>query len=307
MLRPPIRASPTPSDDAADGAATAGASGVDRALAITRYLRSRYRYVASLEPWEPTQSVEQFLLGGGGAGNAYDFAAAQTALAAVVGLEARMVSGYLPGELDPLSGTYMVRSSDAHAWTEVNFGGGAGWVPFDGNPREDGRATAVSRGSAARAVAGLFELRLGDDLRQVVRQVVERAVGSGALGVAALAAAAVAGAGYAAYRSRRRRWMARPPYTLLAATERRQVVLAYGRLMRHSRRHVAPREASETAGGYFARLAERFPHLREELVQVHALVSEAAYRPVPLDGARAEAMRERLLAAGRRIGAVARG
>ena len=283
------------------------ATSLDRALAITRHLRSDYRHVPSGEPWEPTQTVEQFLFGGAGTGNAYDFAAAQTALAAAAGLEARMVTGYLPGELDPLSGTYVVRSSDAHAWTEVNFGGGAGWVPFDGNPRGDGQATAVSRGSAARAVAGLFELRLGDELRQVARQAVELAVGSGGMVLAALAVATVVGAGYAAYRYRRRRRVGWPRYTLLAGTERRQVVLAYGRLMRQLRRDVAPREAGETAGRYFARLAERFPGLREELAQVHALVNEAAYRPVPLDGSRADAIRERLRATGRRLHAQARG
>ena len=132
-------------------------------------------------------------------------------------------------------------------------------------------------------------------------------MGSGVVVLAVLAAAALAGGGYDAYRSRRRRRTGWPSYTLLAATERRQVVAAYGRLMRHLRRHVPPREAGETAGGYFARLAERFPYLREELAQVHALVSEAAYRPVPLDGSRADAIRERLLATGRLADAQARG
>ena len=283
------------------------ATPLDRALAITRYLRSQYRYVASGRPWEPTQTVERFLLGGANAGNAYDFAAAQAALGAAAGLEARMVTGYLPGVLDPLSGTYMVRSSDAHAWTEVNLGGSAGWVPFDGNPRQDGRATAVSGSSAARAVAGLFELRLGEDLRQVVILAIERVVGSGTLVLAAVAAAAVAGAGYAAYRWRRRTRTGWPPYTLLGATERREVVLAYGRLMRKLRHHVPPQEIGETAGGYFARLSERFPSLHEELGQVHALVCEAAYRPVPLDGSRAAAIQERLRDTGKRIAAQARG
>ena len=159
---------------------------------------------------------------------------------------------------------------------------------------------AQPRGSAARAVAGLFELRLGDDLRQVARQAVDWAVGSGALVPAALAVAAV-GARYAAYRSRRRRRAGRPRYTLLAATERRQVVLAYGRLMRHLSHDVAPREAGDTASGYFARLAERFPSLKEDVAQVHALVNEAADRPVPPDGSRADAILERLRATGRRL------
>lgn len=76
--------------------------------------------------------------------------------------------------------------------------------------------------------------------------------------------------------------------------------------MQKLRHHVPPREVGETAGGYFARLSERFPYLREELGQVHALVCEAAYRPVPLDGPRAGAIRERLRDTGKRIDALAR-
>ncbi len=142
---------------------------------------------------------------------------------------------------------------------------------------------------------------MGDDLREAVQRAFEQVTGSGALVLAALGLAALGGAGYVVYRSRRRRWAAGHPYTLLAAGERRGVVRAYERLMRDLRRHVAPREAGETAGGYFARLAERFPHLRDELAKVHALVDEAAYRPVPLDASRAEAIQERLRSAARRI------
>ncbi len=44
--------------------------------------------------------------------------------------------GYLPGIRDPLSGAYMVRESDAHAWAEVYFAD-QGWVPVDSAPRPD--------------------------------------------------------------------------------------------------------------------------------------------------------------------------
>lgn len=45
-------------------------------------------------------------------------------------IPARLVTGFVPGERDPLSGTFTVRARDAHAWAEVWFAG-AGWVPFD--------------------------------------------------------------------------------------------------------------------------------------------------------------------------------
>ena len=77
--------------------------------------------------------------------------------------------------------------------------------------------------------------------------------------------------------------------------------------MRKLRHHVPPQEIGETAGGYFARLSERFPYLHEELGQVHALVCEAAYRPVPLHGSQADAIRTRLRTVARRLDAQARG
>lgn len=45
------------------------------------------------------------------------------------GIPARLVQGFLPGELVS-SGTRVIRFSDAHAWVEVYFPG-YGWVPFD--------------------------------------------------------------------------------------------------------------------------------------------------------------------------------
>ena len=46
------------------------------------------------------------------------------------GIPARLVTGFVPGERDPVSGTFTVRAKDAHAWAEVFFAG-SGWVPFD--------------------------------------------------------------------------------------------------------------------------------------------------------------------------------
>lgn len=47
-----------------------------------------------------------------------------------LGIPARLVAGYVPGERNPLSGMFEVRASDAHAWAEVWFPG-IGWQGFD--------------------------------------------------------------------------------------------------------------------------------------------------------------------------------
>ncbi|PKB65131.1 MAG: hypothetical protein BZY80_00960 [SAR202 cluster bacterium Io17-Chloro-G2] len=67
-------------------------------------------------------------------GGDLEFATAVTLLARASGLPARLALGYLPGVRDPLSGAYLVRVKDAHAWSEVYFAN-HGWVPFDSTPR----------------------------------------------------------------------------------------------------------------------------------------------------------------------------
>ena len=47
-----------------------------------------------------------------------------------VGIPARLATGFVPGEKDGLSGHFVVRERDAHAWTEIYFPG-IGWQGFD--------------------------------------------------------------------------------------------------------------------------------------------------------------------------------
>jgi transglutaminase-like putative cysteine protease len=47
-----------------------------------------------------------------------------------VGVPARVATGFVTGDHDPLTGRYVVRERDAHAWAEVYFPG-VGWQGFD--------------------------------------------------------------------------------------------------------------------------------------------------------------------------------
>lgn len=47
-----------------------------------------------------------------------------------VGIPSRVVTGYMGGEVNPITGTVLVHQFDAHAWTEVWFEG-EGWVRID--------------------------------------------------------------------------------------------------------------------------------------------------------------------------------
>jgi len=57
------------------------------------------------------------------------YASAFATLARAAGIPARVVTGYLGGEINPLSNDMVVRQSDAHAWTEVWLDGS--WVRVD--------------------------------------------------------------------------------------------------------------------------------------------------------------------------------
>ena len=58
------------------------------------------------------------------------YASSFTFLMRAAGIPARVVTGYLGGERNPLSGNWVVRQSDAHAWSEVWFAD-RGWVRVD--------------------------------------------------------------------------------------------------------------------------------------------------------------------------------
>jgi protein-glutamine gamma-glutamyltransferase len=75
------------------------------------------------------------------------FASAYAMLMRAAGVPARVVTGYLGGEWNPVGGYLIVRQSDAHAWTEV-------WLEASGWTRIDPTAVVAP----GRLESGLFEL-----------------------------------------------------------------------------------------------------------------------------------------------------
>jgi hypothetical protein len=104
-----------------------------QANAIANYLRVRYPYDLDV-PATPKgkDAVEDFLFTQK-RGYCEHFASAFVVLCRTKGIPARLVTGFLPGEYNALTGLWEVRMHDAHAWAEV-FVPQAGWVPFDPTP-----------------------------------------------------------------------------------------------------------------------------------------------------------------------------
>lgn len=151
----------------------------DQVKAVETFLQSSYRYTleqTSLPP-EGADFVDYFLFEQR-QGYCVHFSSSMVVMLRAVGIPARWVKGFAPGEpstgdSSPLASagvgsgaaaeaasltSYTVRASDAHAWVEVYFPG-AGWVPFDPTPGfagfdEAGAAAAFSGGGEEAAPNG---------------------------------------------------------------------------------------------------------------------------------------------------------
>lgn len=106
------------------------------ALVIENFLNESFEYTLDLTPSPPGRDPIEWFLTDSRRGNCEYFAAAMTALCRAVGIRARLVAGYLATEFNPLSGHFIVRQRDAHAWVEVQTSHQR-WMTFDPTPRID--------------------------------------------------------------------------------------------------------------------------------------------------------------------------
>ncbi len=104
----------------------------DKALAIENLLRNRYAYTLNLTGKPGDDPLAHFLFETR-AGHCEYFASAMTIMLRTLGIPAREVNGFLPGEYNDLGGDYIIRASDAHSWVEVYFPG-MDWQVFDPTP-----------------------------------------------------------------------------------------------------------------------------------------------------------------------------
>jgi transglutaminase-like putative cysteine protease len=110
---------------------TAGApTTYDKVRAIEAWLgaNTKYSLNAPLSP-SGVDVVDDFLFHTR-LGWCEQIASSLVVLARSVGIPARLVTGFVPGSRDSLTGRFVVRERDAHAWAEIYFPG-IGWQGFD--------------------------------------------------------------------------------------------------------------------------------------------------------------------------------
>jgi hypothetical protein len=102
------------------------------ARALESYLRSHYRYTLELPPAEPRDPLANFLFERR-KGHCEYFASAMAVMLRAIGIPSRVVTGFGPGEYNPVSGWQIIRASDAHSWVEAYLPD-TGWTSFDPTP-----------------------------------------------------------------------------------------------------------------------------------------------------------------------------
>ena len=138
---------------------TAGAtSEYDRVAAVQSWIRRNTTYDLDV-PTDPAgvDSVDHFLFVTR-TGFCEQIASSLAIMLRTLGIPTRLVTGYGPGERNPLTGYFEVKQSDAHAWVEV-FYPGIGWVPYDptfGVPEAAPHAGSRFIGGEVLAAVGRF-------------------------------------------------------------------------------------------------------------------------------------------------------
>lgn len=124
--------------------------------AIERYLRENCVYTLET-PALPigADPVENFVFETK-AGHCEFFASAMATMCRAVGINARVIAGYVVGEFDPATQRYIVRESNAHAWVEAKISRNT-WRTFDPTPPDTIRRQVAAPSGAMAAINGWLD------------------------------------------------------------------------------------------------------------------------------------------------------
>jgi hypothetical protein len=107
-------------------------SDVQRAEALEHWLRREYSYTLELPEAAPNDPVAHFLFTRR-KGHCEYFASSMAVMLRLLRIPARVATGFQSGTFNPISGWYLVRTSDAHSWVEAWLPE-RGWTTFDPTP-----------------------------------------------------------------------------------------------------------------------------------------------------------------------------
>ena len=281
-------------------------SDYERAVRLEQFLLANYAYDLRVSPFSRSGDVVDAFLFERRSGYCAQFATTMAVMARLVGLPARVATGYLPGEYNSLSGAHSVRLRDAHAWVEIKFQR-YGWVPFDPTPRPDSPwALDVGYIKATRGLQQAMRSRLKDLVvdqpSSALRGIAGRLDGSNSArmaGTLIIGAVLIVGVGLAVARRRRggTRRDRSADYALLQDGERELARKAYLRALNVLERKGYPQRPSHQGPvGFVASLRSQGLHVPEALETISRRAARVLYDPSPLQGNVAEEMKTHLKA-----------
>ncbi len=112
----------------------------DKSIAIRDYL-AKFKYDRTVKaPPKGFDGVDYFLFSAK-RGVCTNFASAMAVMLRSVGVPARLAYGYFRGDLDEVTGNYIIRGRNSHAWVETYFPK-YGWIIFEPTPTRPQATTA---------------------------------------------------------------------------------------------------------------------------------------------------------------------
>jgi len=108
------------------------ASPASQARTLENYLRTNYGYTLELPKTEPEDPLAFFLFHRK-KGHCEYFASSMAVMLRVLQIPSRVITGFQSGIYNPISGSQLIRSSDAHSWVEAWLPD-RGWTTFDPTP-----------------------------------------------------------------------------------------------------------------------------------------------------------------------------
>jgi transglutaminase-like putative cysteine protease len=102
----------------------------NQAVLIEQWLRTNIAYDEKVNAPPRGQDLVDYTLFDNRRGYCEHYSAAMAVMLRSLGIPARVVVGYSPGERDPQTGGWLYLQSNAHAWVEAYFPG-YGWIPFE--------------------------------------------------------------------------------------------------------------------------------------------------------------------------------
>jgi transglutaminase-like putative cysteine protease len=111
---------------------TPAANNFDKAATLERYLKGHYGYTLQL-PRSPVADPLADFLFERKQGHCEYFASSMAVMLRTLRIPARVVNGFRSDEFNDVTGNYVVRARNAHAWVEAYFPG-YGWITFDPTP-----------------------------------------------------------------------------------------------------------------------------------------------------------------------------